>query len=267
MLLDAIDSRPSLARFFNDATPDYLQVDASPVTAPPFTAAGWFNCNSETNVGGLFFTGDLDVTADHFYVMVRGTTAGNPIRIGARSAAEGSQTADTTRGYIVNQWHHFFAVWVTASYRYILFDGGNEGLSTGTATPVIDTPRITIGRLGDSSPSDPFSGMIAHIAIWNKALTRLDGRNLAAGLHPKMVCLNNLRAYWNWHEGSPEVSDGKQYGQYALVNTTSVTRPCPIKLYRTLPRPLLREGVTVAAAPVVPLSQIISNAVRHSYQH
>ena len=72
-----------------------------------------------------------------------------------------------------------------------------KGTDNTSASPS-GTDRVTLGRLGDSSPSWHFSGSLAEVGIWDVALTDAEIAALAAGLPPNRLVARrgNLVAYY-----------------------------------------------------------------------
>ena len=182
-----------MARNFDDASSQYLEVDSTPVTAAPFTMACWFRSNDATVSQRLMWVGDKDSTTNSWSIAAAGAVAGDPVRVIANDAG-GNTAQSTSTGFTANTWHHACAVIVSATDRSIFIDGGSEGNSVTSRSPA-GADRISIGRQGGSSPDAYMSGDIAEAAIWNIALSDADVALLALGLDPRMVRPQGLVFY------------------------------------------------------------------------
>ena len=229
--------KPAVGRKFVAGSTQYLEIDSAPVTGVPFSTFLRFNTEDLTNVQAAFFLGDLDVTADYFAIMLRGDVAGDPVYCTTRSAAAGSVNAVTTTGFMSGRWHSVLAVQATTALRWVTLDGEGYGEETTTVTPTIDTPRISIGRLGDSTPSDYASSIFAQVCLWNVALSRAEGSRMAAGEHPSTIRPESIVALWDF-EGTEKEKNVQLWRplNYILTNTNgSVPVTCvPPKFWKKI---------------------------------
>ena len=183
-----------MARLFDDASSQFLEVDATPVTAIPFTIAGWFRSDSATAGQVMMWIGDKDV-ADHYWLLrAAGNIAGDPVRI-QRAAGGTNANTDTTTGYTAGTWHHAAAVFTTAIDVSVYIDGGSEGNGIASREP-LNADRVSIGRAGDSTPDSYFSGDLMEWAIWNVALSDAEVLSLVTAAYPGMVQPSALVRYW-----------------------------------------------------------------------
>jgi hypothetical protein len=178
-----------MARKFDDGDSEYLKIDSAPITAPPFTIACWFYAD-DTSIPMCMF--DITNSGDgfqRFTLRARGAIAGDPITFYCNTHAQ------TTTGYTINTWHHACAVAYDTDDRACLIDGGSKGTDNNEQAPV-GLDRMDIGRLGDSTPSEYFSGRIAEVGLWDAALSDDEVAILAQGFSPPFVRPQNLVAYW-----------------------------------------------------------------------
>ena len=228
-----------MARFFNDASQEYLELDSAPITATPFTMACWFNSNDIGANQGLMWLGDKDV-ADHYWAMLaNGAGGGDPIAFQA-VAGGGAANAVTSTGFSADTWHHACGVAVSAIDRAVFIDGGSRGTNVTSRTP-LNADRITIGGLGDSTPTLYMSGAIAEAAFWNVALSDAEVALLAKGFSPLFIRPQNLVAYW------PLIRDDDNdlIGGFDLTafNTPTVATHPPLIVYPTIPTLPFSTGI------------------------
>lgn len=207
-----------MARLFNDATPDFLQIDSAVLTAVPLTMACWFNSDDATSNQTLMYIGNSSENVQFFAIAAAGGIAGDPVRLFASDSA--TTTVDTTTGYSVNTWHHACGVFSSATSRTVYIDGGSSATSTVSRTPT-GLNRTAIGQRRTLTPTQAMSGLIAEAAIWNVALTAADVAVLADGFSPLFVRPDALQAYWPLvGRYSPEISVSK--GGFDLTVTGAV---------------------------------------------
>ncbi len=174
----------------------YLEVDSSPVTSQPLTLAGWARApDVTTHHIPLIAVVDKDA-ADHIVrVDFRGDRAGDPVSVFING--DGGPAIDdlnTTTGYSANTWHHLCVVSGSGTSHAVYLDGGGKATSSGTAN-LANLDRVSIGRIGDSTPFDSYDGEAADCAIWNVALTDAEVLELAARRSPLSVRSDKLVFY------------------------------------------------------------------------
>jgi hypothetical protein len=197
-----------MSRFFDDgaATDEYFERTPALFTAPPFTMVAW--CRSD------------DGSDDHQQILSHGQAGTNNfwrmrqrivsgfIRHVAEQTMPGrSGNATSSAGPTVNVWYHAAAVAASATDRTVYFDGGSSGNNTTDVQPK-SVDASWIAQSDDGSPVDRFSGNIAHVAMWDAALTASEIATLAAGVSPLRVRPGNLVHYWPLNgsqDGSVEI--------------------------------------------------------------
>lgn len=151
---------------FDDTNTQYLQVETCPVNGLPLTMTGWFYSNDNTVNQAILFAGDGTVSNVHFALRFDNTdsvTARH--RFGA-----GSNNATTSGGVTLNAWNHAAGVFASTTLRTAYVNGGGAATNT-VSTPDFNPPRTTLGRSGDSSPQDEWSGMLDDVRLYNVAKT------------------------------------------------------------------------------------------------
>jgi hypothetical protein len=184
-----------MARAFNDAASQYLEINSSVISAAyPVSMACWLNSDADNLAQTLIFVGDKDV-ANHFHrLFIHGAVAGDPLRIASVGGGP-TAVASTTTGYSANTWHHAAAVFTASDDRAVWIDGGSKGTNAQNVTPA-NMDRTSVARAGDSTPSEYMSGYIAEAAVWDAALSDDEVAVLADGYSPLFVKPENLVAYW-----------------------------------------------------------------------
>ena len=182
-----------MARLFDDASSEYLEIASALGLSLPFTMATFFYTDDDTLNEALMWVGYKDWT-DTFYSLHCGPLQ-NGLVADARKTPMSTSFAVTTADYSANTWHHGCAVFAATNSRAAYLDGGNKG-TDATLIDTITPDRTSIGRCGDSTPGGYFSGSIAWPAIWNVALTDDEVAQLALGVCPLLIRPQNLVAFW-----------------------------------------------------------------------
>ena len=181
-----------MAYLFNDATPDYWQVNTAVLTAVPISMVAWYNINDlgvdHCLVCILWSAGDQD----YFMLRVRSLASQE---VEAQTRRDTQANANSTTGTTINTWHHAAGVWDASDSRAAFIDGGSKG-TNGTDVSPATLNRTNIGTLNrNSGPINNVSGLVAEVAIWNIALTDEEVAVLAAGYSPLFVHPQNLILY------------------------------------------------------------------------
>ncbi|RKY09640.1 MAG: hypothetical protein DRP56_02370, partial [Planctomycetota bacterium] len=233
-----------MARLFNGSN-EYLELDSTPVTAAPLTIVARFYQDDVSTwanrcIAGVF---DLSSPSNWFVLKTKIDGAGNYIRADTRSSSGWQEVASTAQ-FSGNTWHHAAAVFASSTSRTVYLDGGNSATNTTSVTPSgID--RISIARLGDSSPGNYMSGRVAEVAMYNAALSADEIASLARGFSPLLIRTQNLVGYW------PLIRDGDRdcIGGYNLVahNTPTIATHVPV-LYPARPFVIFMSGTSIIPA-------------------
>ncbi len=191
---------------------EYFEVASAPVTAVPFTVCGWGKVADVTN----FFIPLISIAdsgaADQllFRLDFRGDQADDKVKLfvwdGTNTVELGSTTA-----YSANTWHHVCGVGAASNDWRIYLDGGSKNTSSTTVTPTGQNV-CSVGRTGDSTPTNAYVGHAAELAIWNVALTDDEILSLAKGLSPSRVRPLSLKGHWRGVEKSGSLIDYSKFG-------------------------------------------------------
>ena len=181
------------SRLFDDASTHSLDNTASaPVAVAPLTLAGWFNSDSLTLDQQIVQLQDKDVGNDRWWIQLSGNIAGDFVQFYSQDGT--ASPATTSLAYSTDTWQHACGVEIASNSRVAYLDGGNSGTETTLRTPD-NIDSISIGRAGDSTPNNHFSGMLAEIAVWDVALAAGDVVQLADGFSPLFVRPESLVFY------------------------------------------------------------------------
>jgi len=176
--------------FDSSGSDEFLDVDTAALTAAPFTMSAWVKMSSLSGPATILQLADLSVSNNNFELAIGGT---ENVRFRARDGSTGA--ANTGVALSVGVWAHVVGIEASTTSRSAFVDGGNKDTDTTSITPTgID--RTSIGRGGDSTPSDYWDGAISSVAIWNVVLTDQEVLSLANGVSPLRLHRSALIAYW-----------------------------------------------------------------------
>jgi len=213
-----------VARFFDDASSQYLERASAPVDAAPLTIAAWCYVDDSSAIHGIISL-NSGVLTESFFIVSR---TDRKLRAYTYTAA-GGYSAETTTTFTDNTWFHACGVFAASDSRAAYINGGGKGTNATNVVPAgINT--TTVGDAG--SGTIYFSGAIAEAAIWNVALTDDEVAMLAKGFSPLFIRPQNLVAYWPLVRADQDVVGG-----YDLTPVNSPTiaahppqilRPAPV---------------------------------------
>lgn len=151
-----------MARLFDDAQSEYLQIDQAVLAGTPLAMVCWFRTNDMEVSQELIGLYDKD-SDDHMHRLYLSNDV-DKLAVGSKDGVYNSTKA--TAVYVVNTWHHACGIWVSATDRRVLMDGGSKNTSAVEISPV-GLDRTSIGRAGVATPIAYMSGMIAEAAIYD----------------------------------------------------------------------------------------------------
>lgn len=183
---------------FDDGSSEYLYVDSTPVTEPPFSMHAFWTTDDTTKNQHCCWIGDKDSTDEWIGAMAYGgAEASDEWSAHSRSNADGQDKALTVASPFpaTNRWYSIQSVFTAVDDRAVYRGGQYVGTNTNSNTAGAVPDRIAIGALGDSSPGGFMSGRIAEVAIWNAALTAAEFLLLGVGVSPLYVRPGALAFY------------------------------------------------------------------------
>jgi hypothetical protein len=175
-----------------------------------------------------------------------------------------TQAATTTATISTGVWSLLTAIFTTGSSRSVFLNGGNKVTDNGSLAAPLSIDRTVIGAQFDDSSSayDSFTnGAIAHVAIWDAALTDAEIASLyndGIGLDPRQMRPDVLAAYWPLLDDDDDVD---WWGQYDLTPSGSPT-------YAAGPPLLMPSGIisVVQAAGAPPAGDALPMAMQQYRQ-
>lgn len=177
-----------------------LHLNATPdVVTYPLTMMTWFKPVDHSFVG---VPACITSGADHHIIQVRGTVN----NCGAASYATSWALATTTSDFSDGTWQHLCGVFTNATDRAVFLDGGSKGTNSDNQTPV-GINDFTIGNTYTGGTSW-FYGKLAHVAIWDIALSDAEVAQLAAGANPVAIQSAHLIAYYPLLEDASDAQGG-----------------------------------------------------------
>ncbi len=256
-----------MAGLFVDENTEYLEVDSVPAgwtVAIPMTFSCWF-LNDEAGLAagpmGLF---DLSLGAIRIYLSYR---ADDVLRW-TISSPVGASSPETANTWSDNVWNHALGKSVTTTDHQVILNGdtGNKGTAIDSVTGTWEgLDRISIGRLGDASPSFYVSGKIAEVAMWDVALSDAEAVILSLGYSPLLVKPESL-VFYAPLVGIPSAAAlNDRIGGLALANFNTVTAADHPRVFNPAPQALgLAAAAAGAPAALLPLPVNINQAVNRA---
>jgi len=186
----------------------YLALGAQLIAYPmyPFTMAVWIKPVDHLNI---YAVTSHEGSGDSHILQARGIT--NNCAAGSYASAWG--IAYTTTDYTDGTWQHLCGVFTGAASRACFLDGGSKGTDTTSQTPV-NGNEFLVGIRTIGSPTQHFYGKMAHVAVWNVALSDSEVAQLAAGANPTAIQAANLVAYYPLVDSGVDFQGGTSLTEY-----------------------------------------------------
>ena len=179
---------------------------AAEVTDYPFSISCWVNSDSATAAQNAAYVGNGAGTA-RAQLSLDGNVAGD--KFGAYSVSSGGASAGavTSTGYTAGTWHHFTAVYASATSRAAYIDGGSKGTNaTSVATSSYDTTILGVRR-ASGTDAGYLDGRLAECGMWSVELTDDEATVLSKGFAPPCVRRASLLAYYPMVRDSTSLKD------------------------------------------------------------
>ena len=190
-----------MAVLFDDESSEFYTFLTAPATAEPITMACWFYIDETPDNDYCIMQLQDDGTDSNYFRMNLGNDAAPetwPVSCfssGLNGSSTDSDRANSTTQASQNVWHHACAIWAAVDDRRAFIDGGSKGTQTDTLDQPANIDSIDIGREGDSSAGDYFSGGLFWPALWDVALTDAEVAILASGVPPWKVRPESLQFF------------------------------------------------------------------------
>jgi len=173
---------------------EYFSIASALVTAYPFTFAVWVKATDETSDHVLLGVGK-SAAADDFHGLDLNGSSGDYCR--ARTRAGGASAVQAIDGnYTANTWHLCVGVYTNATSRKAQLDSGDPTENT-TSQTAVGMNQTILGKSPHSALSSFCDCKLAHVAIWDVALTDVELDQLAGGVNPQDIQAGNLVEYWS----------------------------------------------------------------------
>lgn len=173
----------------------YLYLASQVAGGTPFTVFVWFKTTSDT-LNQVIAAEDVAAVSGykiHGSLEASGGVASDPVRAYNYDGG-GYGIAVSTAGYTANSWQSACGIFTSATSRDAFVNGGSKGSNTDNRTG--DSDEFTVGCRRGNSPIGYFVGKIAHVAVWDKALSDANVSSLHGGANPLTIESGNLIAYW-----------------------------------------------------------------------
>jgi hypothetical protein len=144
-----------------------LEIDSAAVTAYPCTFCCFFKTSNTGNDGTLMFVGDKDDTVE--YLALRINSSDDVVATSRTSATTAS--AVLTGSFQDGSWHFGAAVFSGNTSRTAYCDSETPVEETTSVAITATFDRTSIGRLGDSTPTNYLNGEIAMAMVFSAALS------------------------------------------------------------------------------------------------
>jgi hypothetical protein len=181
-----------MARLFDDAATERIEVNSAPITAVPFSMGCWFRSNDATPNQALVFIGNSGVTNNYWMLRYRGATGAVQL---LRDDGSGVDTIATSTTVTTGVWAHACATFTAVNNVAVYLNGGGKNTSAVSRTPT-GINRISIGRFGNSTPGNYMSGDIQEVFVYSSIALSDEGvTGLAKARSPSTFRRSRLVLY------------------------------------------------------------------------
>lgn len=195
MMVNTSDPNYLVADF--DGSDDYIENNLQVVNSYPFTIIAWFK--TSTTGGAIFIMPDKDSAAIYYGVYVNGS--GNIVLTAFNG---GSIFLNSDEFYNDGEWHHVSCVFTSNTSRDLYVDGDYKKSNSTNIGYNSNVDRFSIGRFGDSTPSNYMNGYISDVRVYSVALTPQEISDLYTGTSEPSAA--NLAAHWPLEGDADDIS-------------------------------------------------------------
>jgi len=194
-----------------DGSNDNLFVDASPVTAAPFSIFAWAETTTTASDGVIIGLGDKDVSNQHDWVLFYN---GPDPDMGWLVRDTTLLIVDTVNQPVLTDTIQSSAAVEAGSTDHRVFlNAANKNTDAGSRAPV-GADRISLGRTGDTTPASPLDGKIYEVIIFTDTKSDADVSSLHLFGDPR-----GNGAAFEFHIGVPH--DMTAQNVYAILRNSS----------------------------------------------
>ena len=181
-----------MSRVF-DAVDDYLPYAGGVVQGTPFTISAWGKSDATDAVTRTLVSIGSNAATDQYLALQRYSASAYVYSKNGATVGEINVT-----GLTANNWHHQAFVSSGNASRYAYRDGTTKSTenTTSVAPNAHNLTRIGGRAQSGGTPNDLWDGKLAHVAIWNIALTDAQIVALSRGADPRDIAPDNLISYW-----------------------------------------------------------------------
>lgn len=180
-----------MARAFDAG--EYAEANQTTVTDYPMTMSIWFYPTNSSANGQMFSICDKDTNVQYVSVVRLNSAGGNKLR--CQWVVSTGYSVDTTTTQNYNAWNHGCIVATNSTDRAVFLNGGGKNTDTTSVSFPSGIDRVSINRIGDSTPSSDGPAYLAEAAIWSVALTDDEVTILSKGYSPPFVRPQSLVFY------------------------------------------------------------------------
>jgi hypothetical protein len=197
----------------------------------PFTFACWVRRSGDHSTEGRFMNiGNSASDANGHFIQTPGSA--NSTQIISRYNFTGGN-AIIAGALSTNEWTPVIGVFTSQSFRAVYRGSSSNsnstdigGFTTGTNSINSSGGRFALGKAA-SNIARNWLGLIAHAAVWDKALTESERNAFLAGGNPLEIANADLRAYWAedfFEDGGVWYYEDKSGNDYHLALETNAVR-------------------------------------------
>lgn len=181
---------------------------ATPIAAMPLTMACWFKIDTDGE-GHTFICLGNAANQEIFRLGASMDVGGDPVVFRATTDGGSQSNVNTTAGATLSTWYHACCVASGSTNRAVYLNGANKAsVSAGTRT-ISAATRLAIGSQYQAGTyGADTNGKVAHVAIWDVALSDGEVAALAAGANPLTIQPDHLIAYWPLTADLVDLVDG-----------------------------------------------------------
>ena len=214
---------------------------ADPISSAPLSISCWVYIPTAIPSGDDCFVqiANTSVTNNYFRLGVadQSNSPTDALRFVTYSGSGSFSLAEavTSNSMSADTWQHCCAIEESSTSRISVLNGdwANRGTNSGGNEVPTSINQMAVGWENDSSPADYLTGHLAHVAIWNVALTQGEAEALSKGYSPLLIRPGSLIFYAPLNRDSGDEYD--LIGGLTLtdVNTvgTGTTEPRTIHPY------------------------------------
>lgn len=203
-----------MARLFDDASDQYLLNSNAIVSAAPFAVSCWFSIDTLPTVAGnefnLWSITPITGSSDNFRLFLNCWDSNRPVFNARFGSLDHWATASITPS--LNTWYNVVCIAYAIDSRKIFANYSTTGTETTSGAP--SSLAATRFARKASDAADSLSGMLAHVAFWNAALTDAEVLALARGADPRTIRPSALVAYWPLVRTDQDIVSGNNLTAY-----------------------------------------------------